>query len=309
MPATTPGVADAALSFVVRARVGVGLAIARPPSCASAACTFDCASARCAASFRRVERREQLARAHARSAIDANALHEAGHPRVNRHRLRTASSSPGIDSVTSSGCSTTRTTSIVGGGPVGVRRLRRLAPLAAARPTSPSPERRRTDRQHRDPPVIVPLFAAVCALRIVGIERRRRDAARTAARARTPTAARAASRTSRPRARRSPRGRAARSRSAPSPSASAIGSMPAIIAALVIRTGRSRDRAAVDGRVERRCRRGARLLGEGHEQNRVRDRDADRHDRAHERLDVQRRAGHARASATTPASTAGTVET
>ncbi len=113
----------------------------------------------------------------------------------------------------------------------------------------------------------------------------------------------------RPRGRRSPRGRAAPSPRRPSPSASAIGIMPAIIAALVISTGRMRARAASMAASQRRPAAPARLLGEGHEQDRVRDGDADRHDRAHERLHVQRRPRQRPASATTPASTAGTVDT
>ncbi len=87
----------------------------------------------------------------------------------------------------------------------------------------------------------------------------------------------------------------------PSPKASAIGSMPAIMAAEVIRMGRSRreaasttaalalsarDRLSVGGALARR----ALLLGKGDQQNRVGHRHADRHDRADERLDVKRRA-------------------
>ena len=49
-------------------------------------------------------------------------------------------------------------------------------------------------------------------------------------------------------------------------------------------------------------------LGERHEQDRVGHRHADRHDRAHERLEVQRRPVSSKAS-TTPASTAGTAAT
>ena len=61
--------------------------------------------------------------------------------------------------------------------------------------------------------------------------------------------------------------------------------------------GRMRARAASMAAVERRAARAARLLGEGHQQDGVGHRDADRHDRAHERLHVQRRAGHGAASA------------
>ena len=62
----------------------------------------------------RVEHGDQLARADPRAAVDANGLHESGDPRKHRDRLIRRFSSPGIDNVTSSGCSTTRTTSIVG---------------------------------------------------------------------------------------------------------------------------------------------------------------------------------------------------
>ena len=53
----------------------------------------------------------------------------------------------------------------------------------------------------------------------------------------------------------------------------------------------------------------AAALGEGDQQDRVGHRHADGHDRADERLDVERRAGEPAAPATTPASTAGTVAT
>ena len=77
----------------------------------------------------------------------------------------------------------------------------------------------------------------------------------TAARASTPTAARSSVATvaaARPPMTARPSGAVA---SAPSPNASAIGIMPAIIAALVISTGRMRDARGVDGRLQRRRRR------------------------------------------------------
>ncbi len=79
--------------------------------------------------------------------------------------------------------------------------------------------------------------------------------------------------------------------SPPSPSASAIGSMPRTIASAVISTGRRRVSPARSAAsvADSRSFLGARLVGEADQQDRVRDRDADRHDRAHERLDVQRR--------------------
>ena len=64
----------------------------------------------------------------------------------------------------------------------------------------------------------------------------------------------------------------------------------------------------LDRRVERRRAVARRVLGERHEQDRVRHRDADRHDRAHERLHVQRRAGHEQHQHDA-ADTAGTVDT
>ena len=77
----------------------------------------------------------------------------------------------------------------------------------------------------------------------------------------------------------------------PSPKPIAIGIMPKIIAAAVIRIARRRllapSRAASNSGVSF----APRMLGEGDQQNRVGDRDADRHDRAHERLNVQRGAG------------------
>ena len=78
-----------------------------------------------------------------------------------------------------------------------------------------------------------------------------------------------------------------------SPRPSAIGIMPMIIASAVISTGRNRVLPDLDHRIERRQRFVARaqVVGEGDHQDRVRHRDADRHDRAHQRHHVDRRAG------------------
>ena len=80
--------------------------------------------------------------------------------------------------------------------------------------------------------------------------------------------------------------------SPPSPRPSAIGTMPAIIARLVMRIGRRRLRAPSTRRRRSAARRRAMpaAFGEGHQQDRVRHGHADGHDRAHERLNVQRRA-------------------
>ena len=85
--------------------------------------------------------------------------------------------------------------------------------------------------------------------------------------------------------------------------------MPAIIAQLVIRIGRSRLAAPTAAASSTWAPPIAIALGEGDEQDRVRDRHADRHDRAHERLDVERRPGDPSAQTATPASTAGIVST
>ena len=85
--------------------------------------------------------------------------------------------------------------------------------------------------------------------------------------------------------------------SPPSPSASAVGIIPAIIARLVIRIGRSapaRPTRPIASTL--RDRRRATVAREGHEEHRVRDRDADRHHRAHHRLHVERRAREPAAS-------------
>ena len=74
---------------------------------------------------------------------------------------------------------------------------------------------------------------------------------------------------------------------APAPSAT----MPAIIARLVMRMGRSRLRAPSTAAPRGGGSGEAAPFGEGHQQNRVGHRDADGHDCAHERLNVEGRAG------------------
>jgi len=96
--------------------------------------------------------------------------------------------------------------------------------------------------------------------------------------------------------------------SPPSPMASVIGIMPAIIAQLVMRMGRSRCCAPVNGRSDRRSASAACALCEGNQQNGIGHRDADGHDRPHERLDVQRGVRDEQANAT-PVRTAGAVRT
>ncbi len=54
---------------------------------------------------------------------------------------------------------------------------------------------------------------------------------------------------------------------------------------------------ALARRIEERHARVPRMLGEGHQQNRIGDRDSDRHDRAHEGLHVERGGGQRAASA------------
>ena len=71
---------------------------------------------------------------------------------------------------------------------------------------------------------------------------------------------------------------------------------------------RSRLAGAFFGGFEQRPAFAPDALGERDQQNRIRHRDSDRHDRAHERLDVQRRAGDHSISST-PHSTAGIVST
>ena len=94
----------------------------------------------------------------------------------------------------------------------------------------------------------------------------------------------------RPSVRRSPRGRAERS-ARPLPSASAIGSIPRTIASAVIMTGRKRC-CPPRSRPRPGCMPSSRIsLAKMIEQVAVGDADADRHDRAHQRLDVDRRAG------------------
>ena len=77
-----------------------------------------------------------------------------------------------------------------------------------------------------------------------------------------------------------------------SPRPSAIGTMPMIIASAVISTGRRRILPAsitASNAVDVAAR--AQVVGEADHQDRVRHRNADRHDRAHQRFDVDRRAG------------------
>ena len=77
--------------------------------------------------------------------------------------------------------------------------------------------------------------------------------------------------------------------SLPSLHPTAIGTMPAVIAQLVIRIGRSRPFAPSDAAAAALAPfLAAVLLGERHQQNRIGDRDADGHDRPHERLKVDR---------------------
>ena len=87
-------------------------------------------------------------------------------------------------------------------------------------------------------------------------------------------------------------GAAQRSASPPSPRPSAIGIMPAIMAQLVMRMGRRRSSAPVRAPSAAPmpvCRAfSAKVTSE----NGVGHRHADRHDRAHERLDVERRVGN-----------------
>ena len=86
LPATAPGVADAAfsLSNVLASPSAFARAIA---SCASAPCSRDWASARCARSSGASMSISGSPVADARSAIDANRLHEARHLRVHVHRF------------------------------------------------------------------------------------------------------------------------------------------------------------------------------------------------------------------------------
>ena len=79
--------------------------------------------------------------------------------------------------------------------------------------------------------------------------------------------------------------------SPPSPSPSAIGTMPAIIAQAGHQDRPQPARGPSTAAAHRHAVDAGLPLGERHEQDRVRHRHADRHDRAHERLDVQRRAG------------------
>ena len=219
---------------------------------------------------------------------------------LSRHRQRHRST----------GCSRTRTTSIVGGRWTAPTRRCLRCVLPHARPTRP---------QHI-PPIAAPsrlatcmasymaLQCRICAVRIVRIKRARASASRLL---RQRINRRQHNQCGQRREREAADDRAAkrRRRLRALPSASAMGIMPAIIAALVISTGRIRARAAsIAASSARRPPRRA-LLGERDEQDGVRDGDADGHDRAHERLDVQRCSGRRAASGTTPISTAGTVET
>jgi len=79
--------------------------------------------------------------------------------------------------------------------------------------------------------------------------------------------------------------------SAALPRPKAIGNMPAIIARLVMRMGRKRLLRTIDGGVDRAAPPDATPFGERDEQNGVGNSNADRHDRADERLHVERRAG------------------
>ena len=71
----------------------------------------------------------------------------------------------------------------------------------------------------------------------------------------------------------------------------AMGSMPKIMAAAVISMARRRPAGAFARRIQNGLPVVARALGEGDQQNRIRHGDSDRHDGAHERLNVQRSAG------------------
>ena len=77
----------------------------------------------------------------------------------------------------------------------------------------------------------------------------------------------------------------------PSPNPMAMGTMPKIIAAAVIRMARRRLAAPSRAASQQRLAFVPRAFGERDQQNRVGHRDPDRHDRAHERLNVERGAG------------------
>ena len=77
--------------------------------------------------------------------------------------------------------------------------------------------------------------------------------------------------------------------SPPSPRPSDIGSMPMIIASAVMMTGRRRVMPGGERRVVRVAPGLALLVGEGDHQDAVRRRDADAHDRAHQRRHAERR--------------------
>ena len=97
---------------------------------------------------------------------------------------------------------------------------------------------------------------------------------------------------------------------APLAPAQGHGTMPAIMAQLVIRIGRSRPCAPSTAAVPRSAAVLAAMpLGEGHQQDRVGDRHADRHDRPHERLEVDASSRSARGRRPRRQTTAGAVET
>ena len=77
--------------------------------------------------------------------------------------------------------------------------------------------------------------------------------------------------------------------SPPSPRPSDIGSMPMIIASAVMSTGRRRVMPAASAAVARVAPDLALIVGEGDHEDAVRGRDADAHDRAHERGHAERR--------------------
>ena len=77
--------------------------------------------------------------------------------------------------------------------------------------------------------------------------------------------------------------------SPPSPRPSDIGSMPMIIASAVMITGRRRVMPAASAALVRVAPERALLVGERDDEDAVRGRDADAHDRAHQRGHAERR--------------------